>query len=135
MSGTCELRFIKRYPNEGESSQFHGAVNSIKTRNACTETQDGVKNTVGVRTFQTPSPSLVLYGTARLRFLHCIPFCILRLTTFQNVLDIALENVIIQFSREVIKRKERERESVATMMEGGRETGSIENTCDLFDDR
>lgn len=36
------------------------------------------KNTVGVRTFQTPSPSRSLvYGTARrrLRFLHCVPFC------------------------------------------------------------
>lgn len=43
----------------------------------------------------------------------CIVFLsvpvILRLT-FQSVLDIALENVIIQFSREVIKRKERKRE-------------------------
>lgn len=43
----------------------------------------------------------------------CIVFLsvpvILRLT-FQSVLDITLENVIIQFSREVIKRKERKRE-------------------------
>lgn len=99
-----------------------------------------LKNTVGVRIFQSPSPpskcSLVLWKTKAAIFaLYSFPYSVINISERARYCARKRNYTILARGDKKKKEREREKKNVATVMEGERETGWIENMCDLFDDR